>query len=399
MHNTYVIIGNSAAGIAAMRMLRKLDPEGQIICFSKEAELPYNTCFLADALSGEKTYDQVAMLTKEMIEQLRIDMHLGVTVVDVVSDKQKVMLSDGRAVAYDYLLIATGSRPYIPPIKGLAAHERICTFATLYDTQKLDAMIKEKHIKHAVVLGAGLSGLEVADSLHARGVSVTVIERADQVLARHVNTKGAACIMQQMAAQGITCLVQTAVQEVDVSHANQIVVTLEDGRIITTDLLVCATGARQNIELAQSAGAMCDAFGVQVNAHMQTSVPHVYAAGDIIGMCDTITGTTMASCTWPDAMQQGMHAAYAMAGQPRLYAGGPVIVSSAFFGVKFSSCGPMHDVPEAYEIHERTGEQFYHRYIVHNDQLKGFLLVGNTQRFALLKRALLTGQSASSLLS
>lgn len=386
---TYLIIGNSAGGLAAMRTLRKLDADATIICISDEAELPYNKCFIADYVAGAKTDQDVITLTQATIAQLNIQMMLGIKVVAIASDNKKVMLAHGNAIAYDMLLIATGSRSVLPPITGLVQAENVVTFATYADAARLHNLIAQQKVRSAVVIGAGLSGLEVADALAARGVNVTVIEQGMYPLARHVNDGGAQVIAQAMQDAGVTLHTSTAVKEIIYEHERAVAVVLADGRRIVMDLLVVAAGMRQNSELARDAGIVCDEHGIVVNEQMQTSLPGIYAAGDVIGVYDKLRSQHIASCTWPDAMQQGMHAAHAMHGTPKAYTGADILVSSAFFGLKFVSCGPIDAVPEQYTIVERMQPGMYHRYLVHAGVLKGFILVGATQQLPKLKRALL----------
>jgi NAD(P)H-nitrite reductase large subunit len=384
----YLIIGNSAGGLAAMRTLRKLDPHASIMCVSDEKELPYNKCFIADYVAGAKTEPDVVTLTDAMIAQLNMQMLLGTRVVAIVSDNKKVMLSSGKWLAYDVLLIATGSRAVLPPIQGLVPAANIIPFATYADAERVRSQIAQG-VRHAVVIGAGLSGLEVADALAARGVNVTVIEQGAYPLARHVNAAGAQLIAQSMQQAGVTLLTATTVSTIVYAEDRAVAIVLADGREIKLDLLVIAAGMRQNSELAQDAGIACDAQGIIVNEYMQTSVTDIYAVGDVIGVYDKLRDMRVPSCTWPDAMQQGMHAAYAMHGTPKAYSGADILVSSAFFGLKFVSCGPIESVPETYTCSERAQSGMYHRYLMHQGFLKGFILVGATQMLPKLRRALL----------
>lgn len=386
---TYLIIGNSAGGLAAMRTLRKLDAQATIVCISDESELPYNKCFIADYVAGAKTEQEVITLTDATIAELNIQMMLGARVVAIASDNRKVMLANGVSVTYDALLIATGSRAVLPPIQNLVRAENVVTFATYADAQKLRTTVAQSTARNAVVIGAGLSGLEVADALAMQGVNVTVIEQGAYPLARHVNAAGAQVIAQAMQHAGIILYAATAVKEIIYEHERAVAVMLADGQTIDTEFVVVAAGMRQNSELAADAGIQCDEHGIVVNEYMQTSVPNIYAAGDVIGVYDKLCGKRMASCTWPDAMQQGMHAAYAMHGAPKVYVGADIMVSSAFFGLKFTSCGFIDTVPASYTVLERNQPGMYHRYLMQDGVLKGFILVGATHQLPKLKRALL----------
>lgn len=389
MQKKYCIIGTSAAGIAAARTLRNLDKDAHIICFSDEAESPYNKCFLADYLHNLKAEHEVLTLTREQAATLSIELRLGVRVMQIMSDNKTLMLSDGSCEQYDALLIATGTRPALPAIEGLTSYTNIFPFHALHDAQLLHGFIDAHRPARAVVIGAGLSGLEVADALCARNVDVALIEAGSQLLARHVPPLGAHVIEQMMHKHGVRVFKELSVVKVSGSDRQATAVMLSNGTVLPTDMIVYAVGLKQNNELAQELGLKMSAHGIVTNEHLQTSVDDIYAAGDIIAVRDTLSDSVLASCTWPDAMQQGMHAACAIAGKPKTYPGAAIVTTSAFFGLKLFNCGLQPGSRTDLEVIERSGEDWYHRYVIAQGTLKGFCLVGNTQCYHKLRRALL----------
>ena len=126
------------------------------------------------------------------------------------------------------------------------------------------------------------------------------------------------------------------VEQVNTSAGVATGVTLVGGMSMDADMVIFATGLRSNTRLAQNAGIAIGSQGVLVNEYMATSIPNIYAAGDLIQIQDRLSGITMRSCMWPDAMQQGLCAAQAMAGQPKAYYGPSIIMRSAFFDLKFA---------------------------------------------------------------
>lgn len=392
----YIIIGNSAAGVAAIRTLRSLEPDAQIICISDEKEHPYNKCFLADYISGERAEQQTYTLTQQQIDLLRVDMRLGLRVIQIASDNKSIMLQDSSVEPYDTLLLATGTRPMLPRIKNLDAYKNVFTFHNLKGAQKLSSFIKQRCPKKAVVIGAGLSGVEIADALTVHNIDVQLIERSNQLLAVHITRNGSQVLRTAMVRAGVTLHAHKTVQALEGRGQEAQAVILSDGTVFDADLVIVTAGLKQNSELAQTAQLTFDQFGLVVNEYMQTSDPHVYAAGDIISTVDLISGRRMASCTWPDAMQQGRHAAYAMAGKQQVYKGAHIITSSAFFGLKFYSCGSLEST--GYTAIEHRGDLTYERYLIKNGQLKGFQLLGNGRQFAQLRRALMSNQPVPDML-
>lgn len=385
----YVIIGASAAGLTAARTLRMLDKDAHIICISDEPENPYNKCFLADYVVGSKTQEQVITITAQQTDALNIDMRLNTKVVDICPEERMIVCSDGVQVSYDKLLLATGRRPRALPFFQ-HAYANLFYFHTLYHADQLLTYVQQNSPKQALIIGAGLSGIEIADALNQKGIQVHIVERSSQLLNYHLTAQGSAVLQTRIERAGGMVHLQKNIASIE-GDATITQVIFDDGTRIAVDMVVVAAGSVQNNELAHAAGVVFDQYGVIVNDYMQTSQEHMYAAGDIISIVDTLSGNRMASCTWPDAMQQGRYAAYAMAGQAKPYPGTAIITSSAFFGIKFYSAGPQ-EVPGG-RIIEDISEMSYARYIMLHDQLKGFMLLGDGKTVVHLKQALLTGKT------
>jgi NAD(P)H-nitrite reductase large subunit len=386
----YIIIGNSAAGIAAIRTLRSLDPHATIICFSDELEKPYNKCFLADYISGDKSEQQTYTLKKEQLDQLSIDMRYGMAVVGINPQGRYITLKNSAIESYDALLLATGTRPIVPNIEHIGSYSNVFAFHSLKSAHQLSSFIQERKPQKAVVIGAGLSGVEIADALTRHNIAVHLVERSEYLLSAHLTAKASQFLESAMHKSGVHVHANKTVLKVEGDGDTAQSVILSDGTVIKTDLIVMTAGLVRNAELARNAGLTVDQYGLVVNENLQTSDQYIYAAGDIISTVDQISGRAMASCTWPDAMQQGRYAAYAMAGQSKPYPGASIITSSAFFGLKFYSCGAKDD--SALTVIERSDDHCYRRYLLQGDKLKGFILLDDGKKFAQLKAILLTGQ-------
>lgn len=388
-HKKYVIIGTSAAGLTAARTLRTLDKDAHIICISDEPENPYNKCFLADYVAGQKEQAQVFTITAQQIDALQLDMRLNARVVDIKVNERIIICADGTQITYDKLLLAMGRRLRTLPIFQ-RAYTNLFYFHTLHHAEQLLAYVAQRAPLRALVIGAGLSGIEVADALAQKGVQVHIVERSAQLLNYHLTAQGSSVLQAVIERAGNVVHVQKNIRSVE-GDAFITNVILDDGTRILVDMVVIAAGSLQNNELAKAVGLASDQHGLIVNQFLQTSQEYIYAAGDIISIVDTVSGNRMASCTWPDAMQQGRYAAYAMAEQPKAYPGAAIITSSAFFGCKFYSAGPLTGTD--YRIVEKIADASYERYIMSNNQLKGFMLLGDGKSFAQLKQAILTGKT------
>ena len=386
MKKQYVIIGASAAGIAVANRLKILTPGSTIICISAESENPYNKCHIADYLAGNKHLDQLSISNPG---QEGITFMLGKRVISIDRVAKEIRCDDNVVIAYDYLFLGMGSSPRIPSIKGIKGKD-MYTFHTLKDAQMLDGIARDYLYKKVAIIGAGLSGIECADALAIRGMKVTLIEQGDQLLSRHVDKPGSHIIERAAMNAGVSVLLSAQVDQIIRDHAGTVLgVQLTDGTPIAADLIVCTTGLYPNNTLAQEIGLAFHGPYIAVDDAMRTSDPHIFAGGDLVMVKDQITKALVPSCLWPDAMLQGMIGAFNMAGIPKSYPGAVMITSSAFFGLKFASCGPMEPVSEP----DYSNGSHYKRLIHINGILKGFILVGDTSELGALRKAILTGQA------
>lgn len=386
--NSYVVIGASAASIAFMNKIARLDAQAPIICISQEKELPYNKCFLADYCAGIKAEPEVLLNTTFLNN--RVTWRLNTQVIHIDTAAQKVVTSDGQSIEYGILFLGMGSGPFIPSFA--ANNANIFTFHTLNDTNKLLAQVRAGACTKAIIIGAGLSGIECADALHKNGVQVTLIEQKTTILPAILDTDSAFFLQEHIATQGITILTNQTVTSID-EAAKQ--VCLSDQTCLEADVIVVATGLRPNTYVMRNTGIEQGPLGgILVDERMQTSVKGVFAGGDLIEITNILSGQATLSCTWPDAMFQGMMAAQAAFGQPgQPYKGAPIIVNSAFFGLNFAQAGLIGYNNLNTQKIVKKGHDFYQSYAVDNDQLKGFIVLGNTHDFGMLKRLILTGQS------
>lgn len=389
---THVIIGAAAAGIGVLNTLVKLDPNSRIICISDEPENPYNKCFLADYLHKIKEEGELGIVRSELVNNSNVHLFLGTRVTNINPEAKTISLHDGTTVHYDTLFIGTGSSPVMPPISGLRDGGGVFTFHTLADANKIKAYAKDYGVKDVAIIGAGLSGLECADSLRSWGLGVTVIERSARVLGRQVDEEGSQFIANMMQQMGIELLCEQTVSEVVHENGRVAGVRFQNGVERRPEMVIIATGLKPNVELARDAGLVLRDGYILVDEYMNASDPSIFAGGDCVMVLDQITQHMVPSCTWPDAMAQGSIAAHNMtqAQIKKSYPGAFVITSSAFFGKTFVTCGLVNDIPSEFEVRITRGDDFYHKLVLDQGILKGYLLIGNTAQASRLRRAILT---------
>jgi NAD(P)H-nitrite reductase large subunit len=386
MAKKVIVIGASAAGIGFINTLHRLSADFQITCISREKEIPYNKCFLIDFVTNLKKESELEILNDSLKNQLM----LGKSVIQINPSLQSIQLCDNKILEYDYLFLGMGSSAFMPKIPLIDSLQGIFSFHTIADAQNIKKYIQENSVKKAVVIGAGLSGLECADALNNLSVEVTVVEKNKQVLPWILSQNATEFLQLQMKKKNIQFLSESCLESI-VHKNNKITgILLQDGRFLETDLLICATGVRQNLSLAINAGVKTDENGIITNEYMQTNYASIFAGGDLIGIKDPLTHKTMRSTLWPDAMLHGTLAAHALLNKPRPYAGSSIIASSSFFNLKFSSYGM-----QAHEYDKRiikNENDTYQEYLIKNNHIIGFTLIGAALSNVPIKRAVLMRQ-------
>ncbi len=303
-----LIVGGVAGGATAAARLRRMDEEVEIILFERGAYLSYANCGLPYYVGGViSERDALFVSDKETIEaKYHIDVRDRTEVLSIDRAKQTVQaknLQTGEVYeeSYDTLLLSTGSSPIVPPWEGADA-ENIFTLWTVNDTDRITAFIEEKQPKTALVIGAGFIGLEMAENLAHKGLSVTVVEKMDQVLAP-LDADMAKLIHRELIAQDVRVITGQGVTKfTDDGHTAH----LEDDSTVQADIVLLSVGVRPNSQLAKDAGlALNPRGGILVDEYMQTSDPAIYAVGDVIEVKNYVDGqNTMIPLAGP-ANRQG----------------------------------------------------------------------------------------------
>ncbi len=275
-----VVIGNGMAGMRTVEQILKRAPDlYDITVFGDEPYPNYNRIMLSPVLANEQTIDDIMIHTRAWYEEHNITLHTGAYVNKIDSVKQTVSTVNGLSASYDRLLIATGSKPFMPPIAGNDL-EGVIGYRDINDT---NAMIEasSKH-QNAVIIGGGLLGLEAANGLKTRGMDVTVIHRNQWLLEKQLDQSAAALLQASLEAKGLTFHLETNTDEI-VADANGRVteIKFKEGFSLPADLVVFAVGIRPNYALAESAGLDCE-HGILADDTLQTSNPNIYAVGECV---------------------------------------------------------------------------------------------------------------------
>ncbi|MEE8445448.1 MAG: FAD-dependent oxidoreductase [Alphaproteobacteria bacterium] len=312
----HVIIGAGPAGVIAAETLRDADPDCAIVLIGDEASPPYSRMAIPYLLAGGIDEDGTHLRHGDgHYESLNIELRQG-RAATISPGEAAVTLEDGDTLAWDRLLIATGSRPARPPIPGMDL-PGVESCWTLADARRIAAAAKPG--ARVVLMGAGFIGCIVLEALAARDVALTVVEMAGRMLPRMMDETGAAMIKRWCENKGVTVLTATAIAGIE-EAGGALRLALDGGGALEADLVVCATGVAPNIGFLGGSGIDTDA-GILVDAHLQTSRPGIYAAGDVAQGPDFSTGKKTIHAIQPTAAEHGRIAARNMAGIDTAYRG------------------------------------------------------------------------------
>ncbi|WP_405398719.1 NAD(P)/FAD-dependent oxidoreductase [Maribacter sp. Asnod2-G09] len=273
-----VLIGASHAGVNFAFALRKEGWEGDIILFDRDPEFPYHRPPLSKAyLTSEVGTQQDLLFPKQNYETDKITLKLGKTISSINRKEKSVTVSDGSVQKYDKLVLTTGARPFIPPIKGLNSAKNVFAMRTAEDALNIRKSLNKDHNK-VVIIGGGYIGLETAASLSKLGASVTVLEREERVLSRVTAPEMSIYFKELHQQHGVSVLSNKNVTSVDFnSYINEI--QCDDGSSYKADIIIVGVGIKVNTELAEEAGLEIE-NGIKVDANCKTNDPNIYALGD-----------------------------------------------------------------------------------------------------------------------
>jgi nitrite reductase (NADH) large subunit len=279
LNERLLVIGNGMAGMRTVEELLKKEAGRRyhITVFGAEPHVNYNRIMLSSVLAGEKNVDEIVINSREWYEANRIELITGDPVTGIDRAAKTVISASGLEVAYDKLLIATGSKPVRPPIPGLNL-PGVCAFRDIAD---VDTMLEAARTKrHAVVIGGGLLGLEAAWGLKQRGMSVALVHLMPTLMERQLDAAAGRLLERDLDRRGIAFFTSGQTDEIIGSDRVE-GVRLADGRTVPADLVVLAIGIRPNIDLAKQAGLVTNR-GIEVNDDMRTSDPDVFAVGECV---------------------------------------------------------------------------------------------------------------------
>ena len=355
-HSDYLIAGASHAALAAAQAIRLHDEAGSVTVIAREQVLPYSPTVLPYVVSGRSDPERVSLCDADHFGRARIGLRRGSGVAGLDAAAHRIALEDGTELHFGKLLLATGARPVIPPIRGLESVP-YHVLRTLDDAVHLRASLGRA--RRAIVVGGGLVGLHAAENLCKAGVAVTVVELKEQLLPGYFDATASALITRAFERAGVCIRTRVSVTAA-VRAGEAIVLRLADDSELTADLLVVGAGVAPVMDYLDGAAVAVDR-GILVDATMRTSAADVWAAGDVAQAPGFYDAKPVLNGILPDAVEQGRIAGMAMAGDPALagYRGAVPLNTFGYFGRYAVSVG-SNDEPAGAEVVVRTAPEREH---------------------------------------
>ena len=381
----YVIIGNSAAGIAAAEAIRNKDKESRIVIISDEDYPAYCRCLISYYLAGDVGEEKILYRAESFYKENNIELLLNKKVIRVDPGKNRIICEDKSQLNYDSLLIATGASPKFPDTPGMKKRG-VFGFRTIKDTKEIEGLLPVTKV--ACVLGGGLIGLKAAYGLKKRNIEVKVIVKSKQVLSQMLDYEAAHFVRQKLEENGIEIITGQDVVEV-IGNGDIKAVKLDSGKALGCSLIIVGKGVSPNISLIKDTQIKVNE-GIIADTLLQTSVPNIFTAGDVCESFDLTLGKLCVNALWPVAVEQGRIAGINMAGGNINYTGSLGMNSIEFFGLAVVSLG-IYKVKEDEQGYEElkvldAKVNLYKKLILNGKIIVGAILVGDIKNSGVFLR-------------
>ena len=383
----YLIVGNGATGNAAAETIRRIDPEGRIVIFSKGKHDFYYVPALPDYLCGEKQLRDFTIHNQAWYERNRIELERDTEITEIHPGEKRLVSNRGGSFPFDELLLACGGHSFIPPIPGAQA-PGVFALRTIADADRIKE--RARRSKKAVVIGGGLLGLEAGNGLRKMGLTVSVVEFFPRLLPRQMDAPGAALLQRQMEGMGFRFFLGGKTQKID-PEGEGLAVFLEGGEKLPADIVLLSAGVRPEISLKKFLNLQIDK-AVKVDDAMRTGQEGVYAAGDLIEHRGRYYGI------WPAAMEQGRVAGANMAGKETVYPGTVPSNTLKVVGIDLVAAGEIdgEGKMEALVTRDEAGKA-YRKLVLQENAIMGAILLGDIRGSEEIQKAIKEKRDISAL--
>ncbi|MDR1993504.1 MAG: FAD-dependent oxidoreductase [Nitrososphaerota archaeon] len=357
MARQIVIIGASASGIEAAAATRKKDRTAEITLITQEKTAGYSRCGLPFVIGGHiANFKDLVVYPQAFFKMLKLNLRTETkaTTIDTKNKTISIQTKEGscETLSYDALVIATGADAFMPPIKG-REKRGILSLRTMEDGEKIDTAIKAG-AKSAVIMGAGLIGLELGAGLMERGLKVTVIEMLPQILPQFLDADMAKLVQQHLEEKGMNIILNKVIEEF--LGEDKVIAVKAGGEISRADLFISAFGVRASTQLAIDAGIpIGETHAIKTNARMETGVKDVYAIGDCAEAPNIITHRPTCAQLGTIAVREGKVAGVNIGGEYSLFSGVLASAVTRLFDIEAGNTGLTETAAQRNRIEVITG--------------------------------------------
>lgn len=361
----YLIIGNGIAGLAAAREIRKNDKLGSITMISSEEYLTYYRLRLTKSLSKDTNPEDLVINSQSWYEDRNIKVILSKIVERLDTRDNIIVLDDSSIIKYDKLLIATGAKPFIPPIHG-KFKEGVFALRTLKDLNYIKKYLL--NTERVLIIGGGLLGLEAAWSLKELGKKVSIVEFAPYLLPRQLDKELGEKLAEKLEAHGMRVYLPNTAEEI-IGDTKATGIIVNNGEIIKSDAILISSGIRPNLDLVRDTDIIFDK-GIKVDSHLQTNIENIYAAGDAVEVNNMVIGL------WTTSNEQGRIAGSNMTGNNEKYIHPKLFSTLSIGDIEIFSVGNIQDYDHIYE-HKDANKDNHHKLFVKDGKITGAILFGD----------------------
>ena len=381
------IIGAGTAAYRFIQSYREHNTEDEIIVFSKEPDPFYNRVLLPEYVNEELKWEQLQKMREGSMESLDVTLSVSNGIEEINREEKYIIDSKGKKHSYDIVLMATGSRAFIPKEVPIHLPGRF-TMRNRGDADKLKSYLEDTGLpfneQHVTIVGGGLLGLELAAALRKLRVGITIIQRGNRLMERQLDEVASRLLAEDVREKGIQIHFDNEVDTVFNEDSGALQVNLKSGKSFGSNAIVYSIGTLPNIELAKKSGIHCRR-GILVNHYLQSSDPSIFAVGEIAEFEGNLYGITAAA-----EQQSDIVARYIMGDYSAIYEGSVFMNILKFEDLDLCSIGdlnmPTNDPSYEEVIFMDVGKRFYKRCIIKDDWLVGAILMGDKSEFADFKR-------------
>ncbi|HAE92507.1 MAG TPA: NAD(P)/FAD-dependent oxidoreductase [Tissierella sp.] len=377
----YLIIGNGIAGLAAAREIRAHDEKGTIIMISSESTLTYYRVKLTEYMSKEFTDEELLVSKENWYQDKNIKVILRKLVEDIDITNNKVRLDDGQEISYEKLLIATGSRPFIPPING-KYKEGLFALRTLKDLHYIKEYLKS--CNDVSLIGGGLLGLEAAWALKELDKKVNIIEFAPYLLPRQLDKEISDKLEKKLSEHGFKIYLSSQAEEI-LGDGAVTGIRLNGERKLESEAVLVSSGIRPNLDLVRDTEIEYNR-GIIVDKHLKTNIDNIYAAGDVVEIDGMVLGL------WTAGNEQGKIAGANMVGKELEYNQPKIFTTLKIGNIELFSAGIIDDFDRVHEYKDDERD-IHHKLFTRDNKIVGAILFGDLKEMNTIRNAVISNTS------